>query len=185
MRNAAHLRAIFHLGAAWSPRLASGALLLLAGTSSATAQRVGCTVTTYSDPPREVLECSDGLSLSAERSADYRLIDQDGNGRPEGAALTGHGLLVDLPPGGRRRFQIMTPHAIASVRGTIWAVDVSPSRTSVFVQEGIVAVRRHTSSRTVRLRPGEGVDVDAAGQDLRVNRWSRNRVLNLLARFGR
>jgi ferric-dicitrate binding protein FerR (iron transport regulator) len=164
--------------------LALGALVI--PVSGADAQRLGCAITTYTDPPRDVLECSDGLSISAERASNYRLIDRDGNGRPEGAALTGKGMLIDLPPGRRRTpFQITTPHAIASVRGTVWAVDVSPTRTSVFVQEGIVAVRRHTSPRTVELRAGEGVDVDAAGQELRVNRWSRERALNLLARFGR
>jgi ferric-dicitrate binding protein FerR (iron transport regulator) len=164
--------------------LAVGALVL--APSGADAQRLGCAITTYTDPPREVLACSDGLSISTERSSNYRLLDRDGNGRPEGAALTGKGMLIDLPPGRRRiPFQITTPHAIASVRGTVWAVDVGPTRTSVFVQDGIVAVRRHTSPRTVELRAGEGIDVDATGQDLRVNRWSRERALNLLARFGR
>src|SRR5215204_4369621 len=41
-------------------------------------------------------------------------------------------------PGRRSGFQVLTPHAIASVRGTIYAVDVSAGQTSVFVAQGRV-----------------------------------------------
>jgi ferric-dicitrate binding protein FerR (iron transport regulator) len=145
--------------------------------------QAGCSITTYSDPPREVLKCADGLSVSAESSTRYRLIER--GGRPVGADLTQRGLLVEIPPGRRRPFQILTPHAIASVRGTIYAVDVGASRTSVFVERGAVAVSRRDSTNAVTLGAGDGVDVDTSGGPLRVVRWSRERAANLLARFGR
>lgn len=162
-----------------------GLLAAALSASLACAQASRCTVTSYMDPPRQVLRCADGFMLSAESSTSYRLIDRNGDGRPEAAELTGQGLLIEVPRGQRQPFQVLTPHAIASVRGTVWAVDVRPTRTSVFVEDGVVAVSRRGAPATVELRAGDGVDVDAGGQDLRVNRWSRVRAANLLARFGR
>ena len=51
------------------------------------AQTSGCTLTTLSDPSREVLHCADGLTISAERGAAYRLIDRNRDGRPEAVEL--------------------------------------------------------------------------------------------------
>jgi hypothetical protein len=153
------------------------------GTRDAAAQTGGCTLTRFSDPPREVLSCADGLSITAEETAVYRLLDRGRDGRPTGAELSGRGLLVDSPTR-RGRFQILTPHAIASVRGTVWAVDVSETRTSVFVREGAVAVRRPAGPE-VTLRSGDGVDVEAGDGPLAVTRWGARRAAALLARFGR
>ena len=57
---------------------------------------------------------------------------------------------------GRRSFQILTPHAIAAVRGTKWAVEVGTGKTSTLVLVGAVNVRRPSAQRGVTLRPGEG-----------------------------
>jgi ferric-dicitrate binding protein FerR (iron transport regulator) len=70
------------------------------------------------------------------------------------------------------------------VRGTKWAVDVQPSRTSVFVVRGSVAVRRPSGTDNVVLNAGDGVDADADGSSLKVKQWGAARVSALLARFG-
>ncbi|HEX2555639.1 MAG TPA: FecR domain-containing protein [Microvirga sp.] len=150
------------------------------------SQVQGCTVTNRSDPAGQVIACPGGLTLTVEPATAYRLIDADGDGRPEAAELTDRGLLVEVPPGrGRVRFQIRTPHAVASVRGTVWATDVSAARTSVFVERGAVAVRPQASRRTAVLNPGEGVDVEAGTRVPEVKRWSPARAAALLARFRR
>ncbi|WP_336489253.1 FecR domain-containing protein [Methylobacterium nigriterrae] len=167
-------------------RLRLGAAVLAAilwSSVSATAQTRGCTVTPFTDPPRQVLSCAGGVTVSAEARSAYRLLDRNGDGRPDGAELTSGGLLIEAPPR-RGGFQILTPHAIASVRGTVWAVDVVPRRTSVFVQTGVVAVQR-PQGQAVTLRAGDGVDVDADGGPLDVKQWGRERAAGLLARFGR
>jgi len=147
------------------------------------AQTSGCTLTTLSDPSREVLHCADGLTISAERGAAYRLIDRNRDGRPEAVELTDKAILVDKPPGrGRGGFQILTPHAIASVRGTQWAVDVGATRTSVFVERGLVGVRT-PGLRAVTLGAGEGVDVDDGATSLAVKTWAPARATALLARL--
>ncbi|GJD53460.1 hypothetical protein OPKNFCMD_6235 [Methylobacterium crusticola] len=164
----------------------AGALSVLAAHLAAlpaAAQGRSCTVTPYTDPPRQVLSCPDGFTLSAESGSSYRLIDRNRDGRPEAAELDGRGLLVDAPPR-RGGFQIMTPHAIASVRGTVWAVDVTASRTSVFVQTGAVSVRR-PGGPAVILGAGDGVDVEAGTAPLEVKRWGVERAAGLLGRFGR
>jgi FecR protein len=161
-------------------------LFLSFATTRAEAQSAPCTLLERTDPPGELLTCRDGLIVRTEQGSLYRLIDRNSDGHPEGAELTSRGLLIESEPARRRsRFQIHTPHAIASVRGTIWAVDVTPARTSVFVQRGAVAVRRQGSRQSVTLRVGEGVDVEGIGGPLEVKRWAPQRAAALLARFGR
>lgn len=162
--------------------LAVGALLLAASPAAAQA----CTATQQFNPAREVLSCPDGLVITVEAGATYRLLDENRDGKPEGLELAGRGILIELPPGrARSRFQIYTPHAIASVRGTIWATDVVPERTSVFVVRGAVGVRSQAGRRAVTLRAGDGVDVAAGTIVPEVKRWAAERAAALLARFGR
>ena len=77
-----------------------------------------------------------------------------------------------------------TPQAIAAVRGTKWAVDAQSGKTSVFVVDGRVGVQRPSSSASVLLGPGEGVDVEAGTTPLIVRRWPAARVSALMARLG-
>lgn len=152
---------------------------------AAAGQTHGCEIRSLSNPPRKVLTCPDGLRLTAEQDSKYRLLDRDGNGTPEGAELTGKALLLEIPHGiPNEEFQILTPQAIASVRGTVWAVDVEPGRTSVFVHEGVVSVTPGGDAKAVELRAGDGVDVEP-GKPLNVKQWGAERVRRLLARFGR
>ena len=154
-------------------------------SSGAYAQKTGCAITSYTDPPREVLACADGLTITAERGTEYQLLDRNRDRRPDRAELRSRALLIELPAGKRRgEFQVLTPHAIASVRGTVWAVDVAPERTSVLVREGRVNVARLGSSEQVQLGTGQGIDVEP-GRPLEAKQWSAERALHLLARFGR
>jgi ferric-dicitrate binding protein FerR (iron transport regulator) len=161
------------------------AATLVMGTAVAQTR---CTETTRFDPPLRVLRCTDGLLLETERNATLRPIDRNGDGHLEGAELGGGAALITLPPSARVRregFQILTPHALASVRGTVYAVDVTNARTAVFVERGRVVVgRRSTLDGSVTLGPGEGVDVDADQGPLEVRRWPQERVRGLLERFG-
>jgi ferric-dicitrate binding protein FerR (iron transport regulator) len=170
------------------PVLLAAALALAAGlpTGAALAQAGprGCALQPRADPPGQVLVCADGLSIAFEAGTEARLVDGNRDGRPERAELLGKALLVETPPGRTRPFQILTPHAIASVRGTVWAVDVADERSSVFVARGAVAVRR-PGRPAVTLRAGDGVDVTAADAPLEVRRWPPERAAALLARFGR
>jgi hypothetical protein len=159
---------------------------LLFAPIHAEAQTIrGCTTVRFTDPPRDVLQCRGGLTVAAERDTRYSLIDSNRDGRPEAAELSGRALLIDLAPGGRRgSFQILTPHAIASVRGTVYAVDVQAQQTSVFVAEGRVSVASRSAPESVTLGPGQGVDV-VPGQRLEAKTWGLERKAGLLARFGR
>ncbi|WP_232630714.1 FecR domain-containing protein [Methylobacterium sp. Leaf118] len=169
-------------------RVGFGALLGVAVGVGGTAQaqtRDGCRVSLFTDPPREVLDCPGGLTISAEKGATYRLIDANRDGRPEAVELDGKALLIESAPR-RSGFQVRTPHAVASVRGTTWAIDAGAGATAVFVEAGTVAVARPGGRETALLRAGDGIDVGAEGGALpAVKRWSRERRLHLLARFGR
>ena len=97
---------------------------------------------------------------------------------PSGAELDSGALLIE----GTRDFQILTPHAIAAVRGTKWAVKVTPKLTSTLVISGVVEVTR--GKQTASLRAGQGTDISRGSGPIEVKRWNRKRVRALLAGFG-
>jgi hypothetical protein len=166
-------------------RIALSALALVLSWAPVAAQ-TRCAPQTAGDPPRAVVVCPGGITVIPEVGTRYEFIDRNRDGRPEGARLYEKGLFLDLPAGrARGGFQILTPHAIASVRGTRWAVDVTSSRTSVFVAEGAVAVALPSRRARAVLQPGDGVDVEAGATEIVVKRWSPERAASLLARFGR
>lgn len=161
-------------------------LMALAGSSApASAQGAGCVLRAAGTPERQVLVCQDGLTVEAERGADFTLVDRNRDGSPDAVALRSRALLIEASPQARGGFQVRTPQAIAAVRGTQWAVDVAGARTSVFVLSGRVGVRRLGARRGVELGPGEGVDVEPGTAALTVRRWPIARANALLARFDR
>lgn len=136
-------------------------------------------------PARQILRCADGPTIEAEDQAQVHVQDPAGVGHPTGATVDKGAALIDLPPDYPGGFQILTPRAIASVRGTVWIVDAQPTETAVFVIRGRVEVKRPDGSGRIALRAGEGVDVRDDRRPLRVTRWPARRAATLLARFGR
>ena len=145
----------------------------------------GCSLDQVGGTGRYVVTCRDGISITTEKGASYQLLDRDRNGDVDALRLSNKAVMVDIPEGrAERRFEVITPQAIAAVRGTQWAVDVSPGKTSVFVARGEVGVRSRTTNASVTLGAGDGVDVEA-GKPLTVRQWKRARVNALMSRLGR
>jgi hypothetical protein len=130
----------------------------------------------------QTIRCKNGVTIVVENGARYTLHDRDGNGHVDSVDLGSKALLLEVPKGSNQ-FKVITPQAIAAVRGTKWAVDAVENQTSVFVVNGRVAVGRRAGGHGVTLGPGEGVDVEAAGP-LTVKRWPPARVAALMARLG-
>jgi len=162
---------------------ASGTCLFTSGV--ALAQAGGCTMERVAGSSRQVMHCADGVTITAEGGARFNVIDRNRDGRPDAVSLRNKAVLVDVDrarrPGG---FEVITPQAIAAVRGTRWAVDVKSGTTSVFVVRGRVAVGRSTAGPGVVLDVGEGVDVTRGSEPLTVRRWPAARAAALLARLG-
>jgi hypothetical protein len=151
--------------------------------AAAQPANMGCATENPANAP-QILRCEGGVTIVAENGARFTLPDRDGNGRVDSVELSSKALLLEVPKRqGGNRFQVITPQAIAAVRGTKWAVDAAEGKTSVFVVNGRVAVGRRTGSHTVTLGRGEGVDVEAAGP-LTIKRWPAARVAALMARLG-
>lgn len=132
----------------------------------------------------QTLRCEGGVTIVAENGARFTLLDRDSNGRVDSVELSSKALLLEVPKRrGGKEYKVITPQAIAAVRGTKWAVDAAENKTSVFVVKGRVAVGRRTGSHGVILGPGEGVDVEAA-DPLTVKRWPAARVSALMTRLG-
>ncbi|QDL94525.1 FecR domain-containing protein (plasmid) [Paroceanicella profunda] len=150
-----------------------------------TGAGAGCTTRLLPDPPRRGFVCPGGLVFEAEAAAALGIALPAGEAPVTQIDLERGGAYVEDGSGPHHPFQIRTPHAIASVRGTVWAVDVGEESTAVFVRSGRVAVAHvGTPSDTVLLGPGEGVDV-APGLPLEVQTWGAARVSGLMARFAR
>jgi ferric-dicitrate binding protein FerR (iron transport regulator) len=134
------------------------------------------------NPSEQKLQCGDWLTLRSAHGTVYRQIGDSGLKAvqvDEGAVMTEF-----HPNGAHRTFQILTPNAIAAVRGTKWVVEVSAERSSTFVISGSVVVRRPHAAQRVVLQEGDGVDVSADPAPLTVKHWAEKRVQTLLARFG-
>lgn len=163
--------------------IVAAAAFFILPTISAFAQTPTCTSTTLDDPPRVAIRCTGGLVIEAE-AADQLEIRAPATGAPPHSVTLSGGAVLITVEAGRRPFQILTPHAIASVRGTVYAVEATAGATAVFVAKGRVHVARRRGTQAVDLGPGEGVDVKP-GEPLVVKRWPPDRVARLFARFGR
>jgi FecR-like protein len=138
----------------------------------------------YSAGGTQTMHCAGGLTIISENGARFTIQDHGRSGRVDAVDLNSKALLIDVPAkSDGNKFRVITPQAIAAVRGTKWAVDAAEGKTSVFVVNGRVAVGRRTGSHTVTLGAGEGVDVEQ-GAPLTVKRWKAERVSALLARLG-
>jgi hypothetical protein len=158
-------------------------LLLFAGPAAAQPARSGCT-SAQTAQGTQTLRCETAITIVAESGAKFELRDRNHDGHVDSVELSAKALLIEVPKKpGRTRFNVMTPQAIAAVRGTKWAVDAEGGKTSVFVVDGRVSVARSAGRGSVVLGPGEGVDVETSG-DLVVKRWAAARVAALMARLG-
>jgi ferric-dicitrate binding protein FerR (iron transport regulator) len=155
------------------------------GLATAQTDNAGCSVSDVAGQTRTI-RCPNGVTIVVENGARYELGATGRDGKINTVELNDKALLLEVPPrSGRKTFQVNTPQAIAAVRGTRWAVDVTEGKTSVLVVRGKVAVGRRAGARgaTVTLGPGEGVDVE--GQTpLVVKKWAPARVAALMARLG-
>jgi hypothetical protein len=163
------------------------ALSILFGTTlSALSQGSECAlVADDRNPSEQILRCGADLVVRTAPGTRYHPIDQQGNEPPKALQLDAGALMIEFHPSeAQKNFQILTPHAIAAVRGTKWVVDVISTRTSTLVISGEVAVSRPHANETVVLKAGQGADVSAGTGSIAAKRWPNKRVRALLARFG-
>ena len=158
-------------------------LLLLATDTAAQPAKFGCDAQP-SAQGTQTLRCPAAITIVAESGAKFELRDRNRDGQVDSVELSNKALLLEVPKKpGRTRFDVVTPQAIAAVRGTKWAVDAEGAKTSVFVVDGRVSVARRAGRGNVVLGAGDGVDVEPSGQ-LIVKRWPAARVTALMARLG-
>jgi FecR protein len=171
-------------------------LCLLANAVPAAAQSGACTLMPDKRNPNDkILRCGTELTVTPAPGTVYRPGPAGADGLPGSVQLDGGALLIEFNPKRRREFQILTPQAIASVRGTKWAMDVTPSQTSTLVLTGEVAVARKNETQNVVVGPGQGVDVETPqsasrslspyrADPITVKQWGPARTKELLDRFG-
>jgi FecR protein len=178
----------------YRPAFAFGiAVLTLNGLSLAHSQ---CVLNTDKRNPNEkILRCGSELTITPAPGTVYRPASASADGPPASVQLESGALLIEFNSKRRREFQILTPEAVASVRGTKWAMEVKPGQTSTLVLAGQVSLARKDDTDKVIIGPGQGVDISALGppramndgkpEPIAVKTWGSARVKGLLGRFGR
>jgi hypothetical protein len=158
----------------------------LAGSRFAFAGGGACAlVPNEHDPSLKVLQCGEELTVRAALGAQYRPLYKKRQQLPAAIQLNNGALLIEFHPAApQEKFQILTPLAIAAVRGTRWAVDVTPAQTSTLVLEGTVAVTNRRLNKYVLLTDGQGVDIAPGDTTVTEKQWGEARVRALLSRFG-
>ncbi|MEA6468655.1 FecR domain-containing protein, partial [Salmonella enterica subsp. enterica serovar Newport] len=117
----------------------ASSFLLIGSAVAQPAANAGCTASP-SAAGTQIWRCDNGITIVAENGARFELKDANRDGHIDSVELSSKALLVEVPkkPGGNP-FKVLTPQAIAAVRGTRWAVDVAEAKTSVFVADGPAA----------------------------------------------
>ena len=137
------------------------------------------------DPSEKILRCGDSLTVQPAHGTRYRPVYTKGQPLPAAIRLDNGALLIEFHPVVEHtEFQILTPLAIAAVRGTQWAMEVSTTRTSTLVLDGAVAVTSRRLNQYVILTSGQGVDISVGDTSLTQKQWGQSRIRALLSRFG-
>jgi len=168
-------------------RMAAIALAGLLGLSTHAASQQGdCKlIPDEHNKADKILRCGDHLTIRNAPNTKFEVNYPNGQS-PDAVRLESGAVMIEFTPTDKqKRFQILTPHAIAAVRGTRWAIEVDRNRTATLVLSGVVAVSHLDGDRTALLHAGEGADVTAPTGPIVVKRWAKKRVDALLARFGR
>jgi FecR protein len=136
-------------------------------------------------PSVMILQCGQTLTVRPTPGTSYQPLYKKGDPLPVGIRLTDGALLIEFHPAKpNEKFQILTPLAIAAVRGTKWAMDVTKDQTSTFVVAGTVAVTNRRLNQFVVLTEGQGVDITPTDTSVVARTWGDERVRALLSRFG-
>jgi len=157
-----------------------------AGSSSAPAAGGICAlVPNEHDPSEKTLRCGQELTVRPAHGTSYRPLFTKGQPLPTAIRLDNGALLIEFHRlVEHTEFQILTPLAIAAVRGTKWAMEVSITRTSTLVLDGAVAVTSRRLNQYVVLTSGQGVDISVGDTSLTQKQWGQARIRALLSRFG-
>ena len=167
--------------------IAAGALFAAAIAGAAPAHAAGACALVPNDhmPSEKMLQCGENLTVRAAPGARYQPLYKKGDPLPVGIRLNEGALLIEFHPASpKEKFQILTPLAIAAVRGTKWAMDVTKAQTSTLVLDGVVAVTNRRLNQFVVLTEGQGVDITPTDTTLLAKTWGDERVRALLSRFG-
>jgi FecR protein len=136
-------------------------------------------------PAGKILRCGETLTVRPAPGTTYQPLYKKGDPLPVAIRFNDGALLIEYHPASpNEKFQILTPLAIAAVRGTKWAMDVTRAQTSTLVVTGAVAVTNRRLNQFVVLTAGKGVDITATDTSVIARTWGDERVRALLSRFG-
>jgi hypothetical protein len=172
---------------AFGAMVAAVALLAAAIAGPLPAQAAGACalVPNGSLPAGKILQCGQTLTVRPAPGTIYQPLYKKGDPLPVAIRLNDGALLIeDHPASSKEKFQILTPLAIAAVRGTKWAMDVTKAQTSTLVVTGTVAVTNRRLNQFVVLTEGQGIDITPTDTSMVARTWGDERLRELLSRFG-
>ena len=145
----------------------------------------GCVLEQVAGTSRQVLRCQDGLDIVVEDGAAFTLVDRDRDGNADAIRLRRKAVLLDGPQvKDGTGFQVVTPQAIAAVRGTKWAVDVAAGRHPFSSSAEASRYKDPRQAPVCSWGQARGWTSAQEMSPLTVRRWPAARVAALMARFG-
>lgn len=132
---------------------------------------------------RVKIACDGGIVVTVGTGTEVNLETLVGRGDSIVVQLVEGILGLLAPADGWRRFEVRTPVAIASVRGTEWLVEHGAEGSAVFVRAGRVVVRPRAGGGA-SLGPGEGITIAADGSPGEVKAWGPPRIARSTAALG-
>jgi hypothetical protein len=98
--------------------------------ASAVAQSGACVLSPdRRNPNLRILRCGKELTITAAPGTVYQPASAGDDGLPASVQLDSGALLIEFNSKRRHELQILTPQAVASVRGTKWAMEVSATNS--------------------------------------------------------
>jgi FecR protein len=108
------------------------------------------------------LRCGSELTITPAPGTVYRPAAAGEDGLPTSVQLDSGALRIEFNSKRRREFQILTPQAIASVRGTKWAMEVKPGQTSTLRARYRSSRRERRSALHAAAHPATAISDNAA-----------------------
>jgi hypothetical protein len=125
--------------------------------------------------------------VALSQNSSFTVTRDEADGSFEALLNNGFGRLRAVTQKYSKKFEVRTPSAVTSVRGTDFSLLASPTLTRIEVFRGVVQVRTVESTQTVEVHAGEGCEVlkDSGIQpvhpldgQLRDNPWSTDASSN-------
>ena len=170
-------------GGHWTVSAVEGAaVMIVAGGEEYAAQRgypvtAGTTMVTGDDGTVVLIRRGDSITVFPNSEMTIPVVS--GEGEPGVLQSIGK-LLFRMETRESRDFEVRTPFLAATIKGTVFTVDVGRTRATVAVTEGLVRVVAARGGRSEAVRPGWSATAEFGNDLVELGKNSRSRTNDIV-----